>query len=244
MLLRRSPKQKQPRRAALIVVTSSILTVYLFRAGRFGAAAPAGYLFKQGIELSSQPPLPPPVDYSSPRENPRPTSVTVLAGIGIVLGSLGILCKPAGAMLQLLITLPQPNPVMDVFRNDPAIRMFTIGATATGTLLSILLLISSLGSLTLKPWARAGMMAYACLAVVMTFLSQAVGYFLIGPAVESAMRQSGLPQPPGMGWMGPGVNLAIGLVIGLWYPVLIVIYFTRARAKEAFELGLPQRTDI
>jgi hypothetical protein len=194
--------------------------------------------------LSTQPPVPPPVDYVSPRENPRPTSVTVLAGIGIVFGALFTLCKPAGAMMQLLIKLPQPNPVMDVFRNDPAIRMFTIGATITGTLLSILLLISSLGSLTLKPWARTGMIAYACLAVVMTFLGQAVGYFLIGPAVESAMRGSGLPQPPGMAWMGPGASLAIGLVLGLWYPTLILFYFTRPRAKEAFERGLPQSTGI
>ena len=194
--------------------------------------------------MTTQPPVPAPVEYAAPRENPRPTSVTVLAGIGIVLGSLGILCKAAGAMMQLMIKLPQPNPVMDVFRNDPAIRMFTIGATVTGTLLSILLLISSLGSLTLKPWARTGIIAYASLAVVMTFLGQAVGYFLVGPAVESAMRGSGLPQPPGMAWMGPGVSLAIGLVLGLWYPTLILFYFTRPRAKEAFALGLPQRTGI
>jgi hypothetical protein len=169
---------------------------------------------------------------------PRPTSVTVLAGIGIVLGTLGVLCKPAGAMMNLMIKLPQPNPVMDLFRNDPALRAFTIGNAATGTLLSLLLLLSSLGCLALKGWARAGMLAYASLAVVMTIIGQLVGYFVIGPEVERVMRQSGMPQPAGMAWMSGGVGVAIGFIIGFWYPVLILVYFLRRSVREAFERGL------
>ena len=184
----------------------------------------------------------PPTPYYTPAPSPagpRPTSVTVLAGIGIVLGTLGMLCKPAGAMMNLMIKLPQPNPVLDLFRNDPALRAFTIGSAATGTLLSLLLLLSSLGSLALKPWARAGMLAYASLAVVMTVVSQLVGYFVIGPEVERVMRQSGMPAPAGMAWMSGAVGVAIGFVIGLWYPVLVFVYYTRRPVREAFERGLP-----
>jgi hypothetical protein len=187
---------------------------------------------------------PPPVEYAPPSESPRPTSVTVIAIIGLVVGGLGLLCKPLGVAMQLLMPMPQPNPVMDVFRNDPAIRAFAIGNAVTGTLLSLLLLMSAIGSLALKPWARTGMLAYAFLAVVMTILGQAVGVFLIGPEVERAVQQSGMPTPPGMGLMGGWAGAAVGLVVGLWYPVLITLFYTRPRVKEAFERGLPKRSGI
>ena len=170
--------------------------------------------------------------------------MTAVAIIGLVLGGLGILCKPLGTAAQLLVPMPQPNPVVDVFRNDPAIRAFAIGNAVTGTLLSLLLLMCAIGSLGLKPWARTGMLAYAGLALVMTLLGQAVGVFLIGPELERAMRQSGMQQPRGMGWTGGWVGAGIGVVLGLWYPLLIIFYYTRARVREAFERGLPKRSGI
>lgn len=170
--------------------------------------------------------------------------MTTLAGIGILLGTLGLLCKPAGAIINLLMPMPQPNPFVDVFRNDPALRAFMIGNAATGTLISLLLLMSSIGSLTLKAWARGGMLSYAVLAIIMTIVGQVVGLLVIGPEIERAMQQSGTPQPPGMSFMSGGTGVAIGMMMGLWYPALILIYFTRPRAKEAFERGLPVRTGI
>ena len=189
-------------------------------------------------------PIAPPlaVDYPTPTPpdaGPRPTSVSVLAGIGIVLGSLSVLCKPAGMIMQLMIKLPQPNPVMDLFREDPTLRAFTIGSTLTGTLISLLLLLSSMGSLALRPWARTGMLAYACLAILMTFIGQAIGYFVLAPEVERVMRQSGLPQQPGIAWMSGIVGVVIGLLMGLWYPVLILVYYNRPHVRAAFERGLP-----
>ena len=192
--------------------------------------------------MTPEPSAPPPVDYAAPpADAPRPTSVTVLASLGIVFGTLGMLCKPAGAMMNLMVKLPQPNPMMDLFRNDPALRAFMIGNAATGTLLSLLLVLSSLGSLALKPWARAGMLAYAALAVVMTLIGQMMGLFVIGPEVERAMRQSGIAQPPGMAWLGGAAGAVIGMAMGLWYPVLILVFYTRRPAREAFERGLPQK---
>lgn len=171
--------------------------------------------------------------------HPRPTSVTVLAGIGIVLGALMLLCKPAGLVVQMFIKLPQPNPVIDIFRDDPALRAFAIGSGVTGTLISLLLLLSSLGSLALRPWARGGMLAYAGLAAAMTIVGQGVGYFLVAPEVERAMRQSGLPQQPGMALMSGITGVAIGLLLGFWYPALILVVYTRPLVKAAFERGLP-----
>jgi hypothetical protein len=182
----------------------------------------------------------PPVDYAHvPTGEPRPASINVIAGIGIVLGVLFVLCKPAGLIIQLLVTLPQPNPVMDLMRNDPTMRAFSIFSAGTGTLLSLLLLMSSLGSLALKPWARAGMFGYAALAILMTAVEQVMGIYVVGPEVERVMRQSGMPQPPGIAWMSGWIGIVIVLLFKLWYPALIFYYYTRPNVKLAFERGLP-----
>ena len=180
------------------------------------------------------------VEYAPvPQESGRPSSITTLAGIGIVIGSLGVLCKPAGVLVNLFVPLPQSNPVIDAFRNEPMLRAFMLFSGVTGTLISLLLLLSALGTLALKPWARTGMLGYAVLALLMTAVEQVVSYFVVAPEVERAMRQSGMPQPPGMALMSGWVGLTLGLVIRLWYPPLILYYFTRPRANEAFERGLP-----
>jgi hypothetical protein len=169
----------------------------------------------------------------------RPTSVLVLGVIGIVLGGFGVLCKPGGVVLNLFIPMPVHNPVVDFMRNDPQMRLFMIASGGSGTLISLLLLMSSIGSLRLKEWARTGMLAYACLALLSTAIEQAVGYLIIMPEMQRVMRQAGMP--PQMAWtMGPAAQ-AVGLAIRLWYPPLILVYFTRARVKEAFALGLPRR---
>jgi hypothetical protein len=201
-------------------------------------------LFRKNGTVTENSTPPPPVEYAVHSDSPRPTAVTVLAIIGLVLGGLLVLCKPLGAAVQLLMPMPQPNAVMNLMRNDPAIRGFTIGSTITGTLLSLLLLMSSIGSLGLRQWARTGMLAYAFLAVVMSLVNQAVGVFVIGPEVERAIQQSGMPTPPGMKMMGGWVGVAVGLALGLWYPLLIIVYYTRPRVKEAFERGLPKRSGI
>jgi hypothetical protein len=188
----------------------------------------------------TQPPLPAAaVDYAAPHEKPRPTSVSVLAGIGIVLGSLGMLCKLSNAAVSLLVRLPQPNPMLDTIRDNPTIRAFVVFSAATGTLISLLLLLASLGSLALKGWGRAGMLGYAALAVLMTVVEQAVNYYVVAPEMLQAMRQSGTPMPPGMAILNGWVGVVIGLLVRLWYPALIFYFYNRRHVKDAFLRGLP-----
>ena len=182
---------------------------------------------------------PAPVDYAAPHESPRPTSVSVLAGIGIVLGSLGLLCKLGNGAFSLLIKLPQPNPVLDTIRDNPTIRAIVLVSMLTGSLISLLLLLSSLGSLALKAWARGGMFCYAALALLMTVVEQAVNYYVVAPELERAMRQAGAPQVPGMALLSGPIGITIGVLVRLWYPAAIFYYYTRPRVKEAFARGLP-----
>jgi hypothetical protein len=191
----------------------------------------------------TQPPLEPatPIDYAAARahESPRPTSVTMLAGIGIVLGSLGMLCKMGNAVVSLLVPMPQPNPMIDAIRDNPSIRTFVAFSAVTGTVISLLLLLSSLGSLALKGGGRAGMLGYAVLALLMTALEQTVSSLVVGPEMLRAIRQSGAPQPPGMAVMSGWVGVAINLLVRLWFPALILYFYNRRHVKEAFVRGLP-----
>lgn len=184
---------------------------------------------------------PAPVDYAAPSlGEPRPASINFIAGIGILLGVLFVLCKPTGLFIQLLAKLPgPPNPMVDLFRNDPTLRAFALFSGLTGTLISLLLLMSSVGSLALKQWGRTGMLGYAALAVLMTLVEQGIGTLVVGPELERAMRQSGVKPPAGVAWLSGWPGVVLGLAFKLWYPTLIFYFYSRPHVKRAFEQGLP-----
>lgn len=195
------------------------------------------------------PPDPDPLAYRAPYAPPadvppRPGAVTAMAIIGIVLAAGGLLCKPA-SLLMFVVPMPAgpdgqpvPNPVVDAFKNDSFLRLWLIVSTGAGWLISMLLLFASIGSLRLKDWGRTGMLGYAALATLMTVVGQVVGVLALGPALEQAVQQSGAPRT-GMMNLPPAVGIAVGVVIGMWFPALIFWFFTRPHVKEAFERGLP-----
>jgi hypothetical protein len=193
--------------------------------------------------MTSQP-QPEPLTYTDggayvPVENypPRPKSITVLAIMGIVIGALGLLCKP-GMLVYVVVNIP--HPVAQVFRNDSFVRGWTVVSVATGWLISLLLLLSAVGSLRLRDWGRAGMLAYAFLALVMTGLSMAVNLRVVNPALEPAMKEAAEKQPGQFQMkMSKGQGIAVGIVIGLWYPALILYFFNRRVEKQAFIEGPP-----
>jgi uncharacterized membrane protein YhaH (DUF805 family) len=178
----------------------------------------------------------------APAPPPRPQAVTVLAGIGILFGALGLLCKPVG-LLYVLVQIP--HPVLEAIRGDSFIRGWTVVSVGTGWLISLLLLLSSVGSLRLRDWGRAGMLAYAFLAVVMTFVGRTVELRVVEPALQPALRQVAAQQPAaGRFQMGGMKGYAVGLAAGLWFPTVIVFILNRRAVKRAFEEGPPGEAGI
>ena len=182
--------------------------------------------------------------YQSPytRSAPvRPTAVTVLAIIGIIFGGLGVLCKPLG-VVALFIPQPGPNPMLDMQRS---MMVWNVANAVVGTLVSVLLLASSIGSLSLKPWARKGMLAYAGLALVLTVVGGVVTMIWIMPKMQEAQRQMlaqqsarGAPAPP-PGMMNiiqtaGNAGAVIGLVLALIFPLVLMYFYTRPEVKAAF----------
>jgi hypothetical protein len=172
----------------------------------------------------------------------RPTSVTVLAIIGIIFGGIGILCKPVGVAAMFI---PQPagaNPMLDLQKQMMA---WNVANAVVGTLVSVLLLASSIGSLSLKRWARKGMLAYAGLAVVLTLIGGVVSVVWVLPKAQEAQRQMmaqqasrGAAPPPQMMNIMQAAGTAgavIGIVLALVFPIAIAYFYTRPAIKAAFE---------
>ena len=209
--------------------------------------------------MTIQPTPPTPDDaslyYRPPRSSPRPTPVTVLAIIGIILGSFGVLCKPLG-LLPLFVDFAAmtpggvKNPILDAQRNDPFLFGWTVGSTVVGTAISVLLLSGSIGSLYLKPRARKAMVAYAVAAAAMTLINAVVTFVWVLPAMAAAQQQMmqqmarpGAPAPPREAMAvfvkASGVGGAVmGTLFGLVFPAFVAFFFTRGEVKDAFARGM------
>ena len=174
----------------------------------------------------------------TPTAKPRPTSVTVLAIIGIIFGGLGVLCKPL-SLAAIFIPQPTPNPVVDMQKE---MMGFNLANTAVGTAVSVLLLASSIGCLSLKPWARKGMLAYAGLAIVLTVVGGIITAVWVMPrmfeAQQQAMAQAGGGGPPpqftNAVQSASKVGAVVGGLVALVYPSCLLYFFTRPNVRSAF----------
>jgi hypothetical protein len=170
----------------------------------------------------------------------RPTSVTAMAIIGIIFGGLGVLCKPAVLAFSFV---PQPA-------NSPAVAMqhqmmtWNVINTVVGTAISALLLAAAIGSLSLKPWARKGMLAYAAAAVVMNVAGLVVSLIWVVPMMQEVQQQMiqqqagrGGPPPPQMAAIMQAagkVGAVLGFVFTMIFPVLLGYFYTRPHVVAAF----------
>src|SRR5438874_8455628 len=76
-------------------------------------------------------------------QNPRPTSLTVMAIVGIIVGVLGVVCSPL-ALVPYFVQIGPPNPVLDAIKNDRLIFNWMIGSVIAHWPIAVLLLASSI----------------------------------------------------------------------------------------------------
>ena len=178
--------------------------------------------------------------YYAPQPSPRPTSVTVLAIIGIIWGGIQLLCNGVGIfgllMLEKLTQASgQPNPMVDAMQESPALMPVMMGAVILRLVLSIVLVAGSIGALSLKGWGRSAMLAYAWALVVVTIVETVVAATMTLPAIQKhlpsdpAMRQQMMAQQYGSMFCGP--------IIGLIYPIFVLVYMNKPHVKAAFAGG-------
>lgn len=165
--------------------------------------------------------------------NERPTSVTVLAIINLVLAGFGFLGLLVGLVFRLgLIPMPggQQNPALEVMENNVAYRVFSDVSMGLMFLATIWIISASLGMFQLKPWARLATIGWGVYSILMKVIGTVLQHALLTfPMLDQATG----PERTG---------LIIGLVVGsvfllvlLGYYLVMIIMLMRPHVVEAFK---------
>jgi hypothetical protein len=146
----------------------------------------------------------------------RPTSVTILGALNIILGSIGIICLP----VVLAATLVQQDALAIVAMP----RSWQVISVSISPFVSIWLL-------KLKRWARRGATGYGWFGVVFGTIQLCV-------TVVAFIANSGdLPAIMGSDGMNYATTSMVGAVlagiVALAYPILLVIFMSRPKVINA-----------
>jgi hypothetical protein len=166
----------------------------------------------------------------------RPTSVTVMAIIGIIYGAMGFLCSPL-ALIPYFMTMPQPVPAIDAVKNDQLLFGWTMASLAMGWLLAIFLLIGAVGALGLKQWARQVLIGWAITSALLSIAGICMQAIVIMPRIAEYTRNQSGPERAGAA-AGGMIGLVLGVLLGVGIPGTMLFIMTRPNVKDAFARGL------
>jgi hypothetical protein len=140
--------------------------------------------------------------------------VTVFGILNIVFGSLGLLCMPLG-----LIASYSMNTL------GPAVgaTAWMLVSAAVGFVCTILLIAVGIGLLYLKAWARTWCLVYGWFAIV---------WGIVGMVVNFAMMTAGAHAYP-RSELPAVIGGMLGGLLGLIYPILLVVFMRRPNVKNA-----------
>lgn len=163
--------------------------------------------------------------------------------------------QKAAIRAQHKLVQAQPVPVVpdtSKFMTAPGLQSYMIADALSGIMLNVLMMISGIGLLAFKEWAR--VVALWVAAVKILRLAALYGYFALAVAPVMAQQframfeEMAKAAPPGQKAISPeelatistsmGVMMtgsAIGImVLGFIYPAVVLILLTRSSVKAAF----------
>ncbi|MFA5784530.1 MAG: DUF4339 domain-containing protein [Phycisphaerae bacterium] len=146
----------------------------------------------------------------------RPASVTVFGILNIVFGSLGLICTPFS--LALIFVMPEQQNITEIT------KLWLIIGSALGFCLNILLLTLGIGLLRLKASARKWLLVYGWFTIFWVIVATVINTILI------LSGQYGYAEQQMASALGGACG---GLVGGLAYPILLIIFMMRKPAKDS-----------
>ena len=161
-----------------------------------------------------------------------PTSVKVIAIIGIVLGSLGILGL-IWSLITIFAPLGPPNPILEPLRHDSVYIASTIVALIIGVPLTVLLIVACVQSLRMQRWARRAMIVYAWLAIVQCVVGTVFNGAYLIPKMLSGIPAGTSPEMRAA-MIGGAFGGACGGLLSVVFPVCILYFFSRKKVVDAF----------
>ncbi|MGD0812326.1 MAG: hypothetical protein ABSA83_01870 [Verrucomicrobiota bacterium] len=150
----------------------------------------------------------------------RPVSVTIFGILNIGFGVLGVITtivsmalhSPGGAAL---------SPIIKKVYDNPGFSAWMKIATPLGGVGALALIVAGIGLLLLQNWGRLTSIGYAIYGIVIALVNTTL-------MLHAAFGEQGLTMIILL------FAALVGLVIGLVYPALLLIFMTRAKLKAAF----------
>jgi hypothetical protein len=191
-----------------------------------------------------------PIAYNSGvyQPNPRPTSVTVISIISIVIGSLFLFCNALGLIGQLLMLASGGrNPFLRSAppMNNAAVTAYGVVISVINLLIAGAFLFAGIGGLKLWPSARRGLIALSVFVVFYATLALVVQLVWVGPRtleyshrIQRQLHQTTpTPMVDDFQKTAQVVGAFIGWVIWCAVPVCVLIFWRSPQVISAFEPG-------
>jgi hypothetical protein len=183
--------------------------------------------------MSDYPP-PEQLQYFAPYYPPprRPLSVSIISWLLIAFCGLGLLGGFFIVIQREFLTAFQPtDPISQTLYSPGFIRTYTIAGQVVGWFVNLILLITAIAALQLKPWARLLMVRMMIVQLVILTIGVFFSLTIINPAMSKVFQQNpNLPLAPFY-----YISQFFAFIVGLVYPLLIIYFFTRPKVKSAFE---------
>jgi hypothetical protein len=179
------------------------------------------------------PPTPPPPPPPPPPYPQRPSSWPKVIGIiSIVLAGLGLICTPIG-----LATRQAAGPAgAEAMAGAPAwYATYQVVSALAGIVVAALLLVAGILLCKRRPAGRTMHIAYAILNIVVA-VGNVIAAVTAASNIDTGPNEAALFVPVLIGGM------VVGLVIGLAYPVFLLVWFTRTKVRDEVAAWTAGRT--
>ena len=184
----------------------------------------------------------------------RPTSVTVFGILNIVfavIGMCGVAVTAAQPAIQQAMEQAakdngqevKQDPVQKLLAADPKVRLIENISTGSGVVVTLVLLISGVALLLMRPWGRTLSIVYAVYDILSKIALSALSFWFIQSALEG---QEEVPAEIPVGTLQGIFAFSFGcsLIFGLVYPIVLLIFMFRTTVTEAFGVsGRSEQSD-
>jgi len=174
----------------------------------------------------------------------RPTVITVFGILNIVFSIFGMcglgftVAQPAiqQAMEQAVRDAGeevQEDPLQKALAADPNFNLITNISTGFGAVATLVLLISGIALLAMKPWGRTLSIGYSIFDILSKIVFNALLFNSMVPIIEAQKDVAGAPPPEAITGLVAG-GMGCGLIFGLIYPILLLVFMLRRTVASAF----------
>jgi hypothetical protein len=163
----------------------------------------------------------------------RPVSVMIFGILNIGFGLLGIISLLVSWVFVSHMNTAG-NPILQQMQDNPSYAAWMKISMPLGGIAHVLLLVAGIGLLLLQNWARIVSIGYGIYAIIGCIVGGVVMLNVFGTIMSHNARSSS-----GIMMMAPMIGVMFGMVIGLVYPILLIIFMTRPKAVAAFSPAQP-----